>query len=90
MAKNNALKQADYWRRCRRLTVFLLLIWFAVSFGSSYYARELDAVSLFGFPLGFYMAAQGALLVYLAIVGCYAWVMNRLDGNDDDGDDSGD
>jgi putative solute:sodium symporter small subunit len=26
------------------------------------------------------MAAQGALIVYVAIIGYYAWYMNRLDG----------
>ena len=79
MSKATPLTPAGYWRRCRWLTVLLLLVWFAVSFGTSYYARELDAFSLFGFPLGFYMAAQGAPIIYLVIVGVYAWFMDRLD-----------
>ena len=49
----------------------------------------LPQLTLFGFPLGYYMAAQGALLVYLAIVGAYALYMERLEraygaGEDDD------
>ena len=69
----------DYWRRNLRATGILLLIWFVVTFVVSYFARELSGITVFGFPLGFYMGAQGALLIYLLIVGFYAWYMNRLD-----------
>jgi len=67
-----------YWRKTRLLTVALLLLWFVVSFVMTYWARDLDFVFL-GWPFSFWMAAQGALLVYGLIIGCYAWVMNRLD-----------
>ena len=32
-----------------------------------------------GFPLGFYMSAQGSLAIYVILIGTYAWYMNRLD-----------
>ena len=66
------------WRRCLRLTALLLLIGFAVTFGVAYFARELSG-SVFGWPFSFWMAAQGALLVYLVLVCVYARVMHRLD-----------
>ncbi|UUZ57266.1 DUF4212 domain-containing protein [Massilia sp. H-1] len=65
--------------RARRLTAVLLLLWFGTTFGTVFFARELATVSLFGWPLSFYLAAQGATLVYLAILGCYALVMARHD-----------
>ncbi|HEX5802199.1 MAG TPA: DUF4212 domain-containing protein [Azospira sp.] len=68
-----------YWRKNQAVTALLLAIWFVVTFVASFYARELNAISLFGFPLGFYMGAQGALLVYLLIIWFYARYMNRLD-----------
>jgi putative solute:sodium symporter small subunit len=43
------------------------------------FARQLATVSLWGWPLHYYFASQGATLVYLAIVGVYAWIMQRLD-----------
>lgn len=67
-----------YWRKTRLLTVVLLLLWFLVSFVVTYWARDLDFVFL-GWPFSFWMAAQGALLVYGLIIGCYSWAMNRLD-----------
>jgi len=73
------MQTRQYWRRNLWLTGFLLLIWFVVTFVASYYARELDQFMVFGFPLGFYMGAQGALLIYALIIAFYAWYMNRLD-----------
>lgn len=74
-----AEKRKVYWRRNLRMTALLLLIWFAVTFVASYFARELNEFSFLGFPLGFYMGAQGSLIIYLAIVWYYARYMNKLD-----------
>jgi putative solute:sodium symporter small subunit len=60
-----------YWPQTRRLTAVLLLAWFAITFVGAYFARELR-FNFLGWPFSFYMAAQGALLVYLAIVYTYA------------------
>ncbi len=71
--------RAAHWQRSRRFTLALLLLWFGTTFGTVFFARDLAGVSLFGWPLSFYLAAQGATLVYLAIIGIYAWRMARLD-----------
>ena len=71
--------RAVHWRRTRRLTFSLLALWLGTSFGTVFFARELATVTLFGWPLSFYMAAQGASLVCLAIIGAYAWRMRRYD-----------
>lgn len=68
-----------YWRQSRRLILQLLLVWFLVTFGVIFFARELSHVRFFGWPFSFYMAAQGATLIYVAIVAVYAWRMRRLD-----------
>ena len=67
-----------YWRRTRRLTVGLLLAWGVVAFAPVFFARELS-VEVFGWPLAFWLASQGALLCFCAIVIVYAWRMRRLD-----------
>ena len=71
-------RHRSYWRRNQIVTAVLLLIWFAVTFGVSYFARALS-FNFFGWPFSFWMGAQGALLVYGLIIGFYAWYMNRLD-----------
>jgi len=67
-----------HWQHSRRLTALLLALWFVVSFVCTFFARALS-FEFFGWPFSFWMAAQGALLVYLALVGFYAWRMHRLD-----------
>jgi putative solute:sodium symporter small subunit len=69
----------EYWRKTLTITGILLAIWFVVTFVEAWYARELNQFSFLGFPLGFYMSAQGSLIVYVVLIGVYAWYMNRLD-----------
>ncbi len=68
-----------YWQRTRRLTGSLLLAWFLSTFCAIYFARELATITLFGWPLSFYLAAQGISLLYLCILGIYAWRMRAYD-----------
>ena len=83
--QNRALDEREQvlWRRRMRVTGWLLAAWFAVTFGVSFFARELDAVVL-GWPMSFWVAAQGALLVYMALVIVFARSMGRLDEERDD------
>jgi putative solute:sodium symporter small subunit len=80
-------KQKQYWQTNLRLTIGLLLLWFLLTFVVNFFADELNAFTFLDFPLGFYMASQGSLLFYLAIIWFYARYMNQLDrayGLDDD------
>ncbi|MCP1576034.1 DUF4212 domain-containing protein [Herbaspirillum rubrisubalbicans] len=69
----------NQWHRTRRMTAWLLALWFAATFCFIYFARELDRVHLFGWPVSFYMAAQGMMLIYLAIVVIYVRRMRRIE-----------
>lgn len=74
-----ATRRQIYWLRNRQLTGSLLLLWFLVTYLASYYADALNGIVVLGFPLGFYMAAQGSLIIYVLIVGWYALAMRRLE-----------
>lgn len=71
-------KDARYWQRNTRWIAGLLLTWFVVTLAVGCGADKLD-FDFFGWPFGFWAAAQGALIVYVVIVAVYARVMNRLD-----------
>lgn len=74
------MRSADtFWRKQRRLTLILLLIWGFVTFVMNWYARELNQITVFDFPLGFYMGAQGSLFIYLAIIWYYNRSMRKLE-----------
>lgn len=66
------------WQASQRLTVGLLAIWFVVTFGIAFYARELGG-RVGGWPFSFWVAAQGAPLVYVVLTWAYARLMHRLD-----------
>lgn len=71
--------RARHWQRCSRLSAALLLAWLITTFCSAFFARELAGLTVFGWPLSFYLAAQGAALIYLAILAAYALAMRRYD-----------
>jgi len=72
-------KHKEYWQKNLRMTGFLLVVWFVVTFVIAYYARDLQSITIIGFPLSFYMGAQGSLAIYVAIIWYYAHYMNKLD-----------
>ena len=71
-------RHKEYWSKTLRITGILLAIWFFVTFVIGYFARDLN-FTFFGWPFSFWVAAQGALIVYVVIIWFYARFMNRLD-----------
>jgi putative solute:sodium symporter small subunit len=72
-------KHHEYWRKNLVITAILMTIWFFATFVEGWYARELNSITFLGWPLGFYMSAQGSLIIYVVIIGIYARYMNKLD-----------
>ena len=72
-------RHKEYWRRNMKMTAILLAIWFVVTYVVGFYARELNELVIFGFPFGFYMGAQGSLIIYVIMIFFYAIRMNKLD-----------
>ena len=72
-------KHHEYWRKNLVITAILLAIWFVFTFVEIWFARELNTIKFFGWPLGFWFSAQGSLAIYVVIIGIYAWYMRKLD-----------
>ncbi|MFN3377131.1 MAG: DUF4212 domain-containing protein [Burkholderiaceae bacterium] len=64
------------------LKAVLLAVWALVSFGTAYCARDLQNLLLGEWPLAYWMAAQGAVLVFIGIVVVYCLAMNHLEATD--------
>lgn len=80
MSDNTQLDAKGYWAATVRLTISLLAIWFAVSYGAGILFRGvLDQVSIGGAPLGFWFAQQGAIYVFVGLIFYYCVAMNRLE-----------
>jgi putative solute:sodium symporter small subunit len=70
--------RARHWRRTQALTAVLLLAWFLVGFVVTWFARDLD-FPFFGWPFSFWVAAQGAMVLFVALLAIYAGLMARID-----------
>jgi putative solute:sodium symporter small subunit len=68
-----------FWSQTRRLTFALLGLWLLVNVAVPWFARSLHQVRGFGFSAGYWLAAEGALLIYLAIIVVYVWRMDVLE-----------
>ncbi|MGB1971170.1 MAG: DUF4212 domain-containing protein [Flavobacteriaceae bacterium] len=75
-----SLSPKDYWQKNIRYVVYLLSIWFTVSFGFGIlFVEALNNFQLGGFPLGFWFAQQGAIYVFVVLIFVYIRLMNKLD-----------
>jgi putative solute:sodium symporter small subunit len=73
-------QKEEYWRYNVRLTTILLIIWFVVTYIiSGVMAGWLNQFTIIGFPLGYYMAAQGSLAIFVIEIAVYAYLMNKKD-----------
>jgi cation/acetate symporter len=71
---------AGYWAANVRLIIGLLLIWASVTLLPILFVNQLNQIEvLTGFPLGYYLGAQGSLIVFIILIFFYAWRMERLD-----------
>lgn len=61
--------------KVRRLNAVCLAVWLLVPMAPVFLARSGWQVG--PWPLDFWTAAQGAMLVYLLLVALYAWLVNR-------------
>lgn len=71
-----------YWRANLRVMAGLLALWAAVSFGCGILLADwLNQFNLplTGFPLGFWFAQQGSIIVFVICILIYCLAMNRLD-----------
>ena len=64
-----------------RLKAGLLVVWALVSFGACFFARDLSMV-FNGWQLGYWIASQGAVVVFIAIVLVYARAMSYFEQRD--------
>jgi putative solute:sodium symporter small subunit len=71
--------QIHYWKKNLRLTLVLLSIWFVVTYVMGFFASELATINFFGWPLSFYMGAQGSLIIYVVLIWFYAKTMHKYD-----------
>ena len=68
-----------YWRKTSRLMWIIMFLWVFFSFGVHFFAVQLNEIKFLGFPLGFYMAAQGSLIAFVVLCFWNASAQNKID-----------
>ncbi len=68
-----------HWAKTKSLTFMVLILWFIFSFVVHWFAHALNSMSFMGFPLGFYMAAQGSLIAFVVLIFYLAHAQNKID-----------
>jgi putative solute:sodium symporter small subunit len=69
----------EHWQRTRALMWTTLALWFFFSFVIHFFVKWLNQIVILGFPLGFYMAAQGSLIAFVILLFWFAHRQNQID-----------
>ncbi|MDH3693591.1 MAG: DUF4212 domain-containing protein [Gammaproteobacteria bacterium] len=78
MSADSSQKEG-HWAKTKSLMIKTLTIWFIFSFLVHWFAGALNGVSVFGFPLGYYMAAQGSLVVFVVLIFWFVRAQHKID-----------
>ena len=76
---HDAGQLAEHWRRTRSLMIVHIIIWFVFSYLVHWFAPQLNKFSVFHFPLGFYMAAQGSLIAFVIQLFVFVKQQDKVD-----------
>ena len=69
-----------FWRSQLRRTAILLSIWAVVAFGLSILGADLlNRFVIGGVPLGFWMAQQGSIFIFILLILVYTILSDRAD-----------
>ena len=81
-------RRASVWRRSLRLIAILLAVWFTASLGLGVLLAEpLNRIWMGGFPLGFWFAQQGSILIFVVLLIVNAVAMDRIERDTDSSED---
>lgn len=76
---SDSQQREAHWAKTRSLMIIHLVIWFFFSFVVHWFAGDLNEVSFIGFPLGYYMAAQGSLFAFVVQLFLFVKQQDRID-----------
>jgi len=82
MGKDKFMASSDngeYWERTKRLMYVCMGVWFFFSFVIHIFVDQLNSITIIGFPLGFWMASQGALIAFVVLIFWFSSKQDQID-----------
>lgn len=75
----NQKKAKEYWKENVFLIIKLLIVWFVISFGCGIlFVEQLNLIEINGVKLGFFMAQQGAIYLFIILIIIYIKKMSQI------------
>ena len=79
MINHASQNREEHWRRTRSLMIIHLIVWFFFAYILQWFASDLNQFRFLGFPVGFYMSAQGALFAFVIQLFVFVKQQDRID-----------
>ena len=79
MTQDSIANRQAHWRKTRKLMFVHLAIWFFFAYILQWFANDLNEIRFLHFPLGYYMAAQGALYAFVIQLFIFVKQQDRID-----------
>ena len=78
-----------HWEKSKNHMIVTLAIWFFFSTVIFMFGAEINSASFLGYPLAYYMTAQGSLLAFVLLIFWFAGRQEKIDdecgfGEEDD------
>ena len=70
-----------HWEKTKGLMIITLAIWFVFSIVIFMFGEGLNNSSFLGYPLAYYMCAQGSIVVFVVLI---FWFANRQEKIDEE------
>jgi putative solute:sodium symporter small subunit len=71
--------RVGYWNKTRSLMFVMLGLWVFFGYVIHMFVTSLNNIVILGFPLGYYMAAQGSLIAFVVMLFWFARKQNAID-----------
>jgi putative solute:sodium symporter small subunit len=75
----NPARDEAHWKKTTNLMLIYLGIWFFFGYVVQMFVVPLNKIVILGFPLGFYMAAQGSLIAFVVMLFVFAKQQDNID-----------
>ena len=70
-----------HWEKTKGLMIITLAIWFVFSIVIFMFGEGLNNSSFLGYPLAYYMCAQGSIVIFVVLI---FWFANRQEKIDEE------
>ena len=70
-----------HWEKTKGLMVLTLSIWFVFGYLIFMFGSSLNSASFLGYPLAYYMCAQGSIIAFVVLI---FWFANKQESIDEE------